>query len=327
MKRTILVLVLLAWALPNPRASAASPADLRQKAGEFITPLPERMKGAEADSKDKIALGKKLYFEKQLSVNGTISCNSCHVVDGKGGGADGQPTSPGAHGKRGDRNSPTVLNAGLGLAQFWDGRAEDLKAQAKGPVLNPIEMAMPSEGAVVERLSKQPAYVKAFTKAFPGSANSLTYDNLAEAIASFERTLITRDRFDDFLKGDDRALTPKQLKGLELFLGTGCTTCHQGPLLGGTSYQKIGLVNAYENTKDKGRENVTKDEDDRFKFKVPTLRNVALTGPYFHDGSQKTLDETVDRMAWLQLGKKLSNHEVEAITDFLKSLTDKARTK
>ena len=325
MKKAVFVAGILMGAA-SVMTQAVSPSDLRAKAKESIQPLPDHAPGSQNDSKDKIDLGKRLYFEKKLSVNNTISCNSCHVVDGKGGGVDNQPTSPGAHGKRGGRNSPTSLNSAFSFAQFWDGRAENLKAQAKGPILNPIEMAMPSEAAVLEKLGKDPSYVKAFAKAFPGGA-SLTYDNLAEAIASFERTLITRDRFDDFLNGDDKALNAAETRGLELFLNTGCTTCHQGPLLGGTSYQKIGLVNAYENTKDAGRADVTKDEDDKFKFKVPTLRNIALTGPYFHDGSQKTVKETVSKMAWLQLGKQLTDTEADAITAFLNALTDKARSR
>lgn len=325
MKKALFVASILIGAA-SVITQAASPADLRAKAKEFIQPLPDQAPGSQNDSKEKIALGKRLYFEKKLSVNNTISCNSCHVVDGKGGGVDNQPTSPGAHGKRGGRNSPTSLNSAFSFSQFWDGRAENLKAQAKGPILNPIEMAMPSEAAVLEKLGKDASYVKAFAKAFPGGA-SLTYDNLAEAIASFERTLVTHDRFDDFLKGDDKALNAAETRGLELFLNTGCTTCHQGPLLGGTSYQKIGLVNAYENTKDAGRSEITKDEDDKFKFKVPTLRNIALTGPYFHDGSQKTVKETVTKMAWLQLGKQLTDAESESITAFLNALTDKARSR
>lgn len=302
------------------------PAELRSKALEVIKPLPDRMPGSEKDTPARIELGQKLYFDKRLSINDSISCNSCHPVDQKRGGVDNEPTSPGAHGKRGDRNSPTSLNAGFHLAQFWDGRAADLKAQAKGPVLNPVEMAMPGEEDVVKKLGAIPDYQAKFARAFPDSPTKLTYDNMAEAIAAFERTLITRDRFDDFLKGDDQALKPQEQKGLEIFLTAGCTTCHSSPTLGGSSYMKVGLVHPYE-TQDVGREKVTKDEDDRLKFKVPSLRNITLTAPYFHNGKMATLKETVTTMAYIQLDKKLSDDEADALVAFLGALTDKARAK
>jgi len=237
---------------------------------------------------------------------------------------DNEPTSPGALGKRGGRNSPTVLNAGFHATQFWDGRAADLAAQAKGPILNPIEMAMPSEQAVVEKLSSIPDYQKSFARAFPGEARPLTYDNLARATAAFERTLVTRDRFDDFLKGENRALTAEELKGLDLFVSIGCTGCHNGPALGGTSFQKRGLIHPVE-LKDVGRFDVTKAEDDKFKFKVPSLRNISLTAPYFHDGSKGQLEEAVKEMAWIQLDRKLTEEEAKSLTAFLSALSDKER--
>jgi cytochrome c peroxidase len=217
-----------------------------------------------------------------------------------------------------------VLNAGFQIAQFWDGRAADLAAQAKGPILNPIEMAMPHEAGVLEKVRATAEYPAAFEKAF-GKADALTYDNLARAIAAFERTLVTRDRFDDFLKGDDQALNSDELKGLDTFMNVGCVACHNGPLLGGNSFQKLGVVNALEKLTDEGRYAVTKDEADRFKFKVPTLRNIALTGPYFHDGETATLEEAVRRMSWHQLGQKLSDEQVRLIVTFLHTLTDKPR--
>ncbi|KAB2654743.1 MAG: cytochrome-c peroxidase, partial [Verrucomicrobia bacterium] len=283
-----------------------------------------RMPGAEKDTPAMVALGKRLYFEKRLSANDSQSCNSCHAVDRGLGGVDNEPTSPGAFGKRGGRNSPTTLNAGFHIAQFWDGRAEDLKAQAKGPILNPIEMAMPDEKAVLAKIGAIKSYRRDFQKAFPGD-NSLTYDNLALAIAAFERTLVTHDRFDDFLKGNDRALSDAELKGLRTFLTVGCTTCHNGPLVGGNGFRKVGAVNPYENTKDRGRVAVTKEEEDDLLFKVPSLRNIAVTAPYFHDGSQATLHDTVRKMGWLQLGLKLEPAQVESIATFLGALTDKGR--
>lgn len=297
--------------------------ELRKMALEVISPIPERMPGAELDTKAQIQLGEKLFFEKRLSVNNSISCNSCHAVDNRNGGVDNEPTSPGAFGKRGGRNSPTVLNAGFHMAQFWDGRAATLEDQAKGPVLNPVEMAMPEEAVVLERLNKDKQYPKLFAKAFPDDAQPINYDNVAKAIAAFERTLITRDRFDDFLKGKDKSLTALEQKGLETFLTVGCTTCHHGPVLGGNSYQKVGLVQPYENTEDIGRAEVTQNDDDKFKFKVPSLRNVALTHPYFHDGGVAELSEAVKKMAWMQLGQELNEEQVEALVAFLGSLTDK----
>ena len=306
-------------------AVAATPAELRTRTLETITPLPQTMPGSEKDTPDRIALGRELFFEKRISSNETQSCNSCHAVDQNRGGVDNEPTSPGAFGKRGGRNSPTVLNAGFHVAQFWDGRAATLEDQAKGPVLNPGEMAMPNEGEVLKRLSAVPQYQKAFKAAFPGEENPISYDNFAKAVAAFERTLRTQDRFDDFLKGDNKALSATELRGLDTFLTVGCTTCHNGPLLGGNNYKKLGILNEYADKSDKGRIEVTKEDYDEFVFKVPSLRNIALTAPYFHNGSQKTLEETVKAMAWLQLGKELKPAEIADITAFLQALTDKPR--
>jgi cytochrome c peroxidase len=305
---------------------AADPAALREKARLFFEPLPEKMPGAEHDTPARIELGKKLYFDNRLSVNDSQSCNTCHDLNGKKAGVDNEPTSLGALGKRGDRNSPTTLNAGFHFAQFWDGRARDLKEQAKGPILNPVEMAMPNEAAVEKKLRGIPEYRELFARAFPGQSEPITYDNLAEAIAAFERTLITRDRFDDFLKGDNQALTAQELKGLDLFLSVGCTTCHNGPVIGGNSYQKVGLIHPYE-TPDLGRFTVTKEEGDEYKFKVPSLRNVALTAPYFHNGKETNLKDTVIKMAYIQLDRQLTSEEADAIVAWLHSLTDKARAK
>lgn len=306
-------------------AQSPSPAALRTRTLELITPIPDKMPGSEKDTEDRIALGERLFFEKNLSVTGTQSCNSCHSVDRGLGGVDNEPTSPGAFGKRGGRNSPTVLNAGFHLAQFWDGRAETLEDQAKGPVLNPIEMAMPAPDIVIDRLTSDPSYIRAFRRAFPGEADPVTYDNFARAVAAFERTLITRDRFDDFLKGDNQALSAAELKGLDTFLSVGCTTCHYGPLLGANSYRKVGILNPYENLEDKGRFEVTKEEEDEYVFKVPSLRNIAITGPYFHDGAIPELGQTVRKMAWMQLGVKLTDDQANSITTFLNALTDKGR--
>jgi cytochrome c peroxidase len=315
------VLACLAGSTP-----AATIAELRAKAKDFFGPLPDKMPGSDADTSARIELGRQLYFEPKLSSDSTLSCNSCHHLDDFSGGADVRPTSLGVGKKLGDRNSPTVLNAGFHLAQFWDGRAPSLKEQAKGPVLNPVEMAMPDEAEVVKRLKADAAYPRLFAKAFPGETTPVTYDNMAEAIAAFERTLVTRDRFDDFQKGDDKALSDRERRGLELVLNLGCTTCHVTPTLGGSSYQKVGLVHPYE-TPDTGREKVTKDDSDKFKFKVPSLRNIALTAPYFHDGKMATLHQAVTKMAYHQLGKELTSDEADVMVAFLDTLTDKPRVR
>jgi cytochrome c peroxidase len=305
---------------------AAKIKELRENAVTAIGVLPDKMPGAEKDNPELIKLGEKLYFEKRLSMNNSMSCNTCHQVDRNLGGVDNEPTSPGAFGKRGGRNSPTVLNAGFQFAQFWDGRAETLEAQAKGPILNPIEMAMPSDTDVLKRIKEFPEYKPMFEQAFKTGDDSINYDNVARAIAAFERTLITRDRFDDWQKGDDKALNAQEMRGLDLFMTTGCTTCHFGPALGGAQFQKVGLVNKYE-TEDLGRYDVTKEDDDKYKFKVPILRNIAITEPYFHDGKLKTLAETVKLMGWLQLGVELNEQQVGDIVAFLNTLTDKPRVR
>jgi cytochrome c peroxidase len=258
------------------------------------------------------------YYDPRLSKNHDISCNSCHLLDAYG--VDGQPTSPGHRGQRGDRNSPTVYNAAIHVAQFWDGREPDVEAQAKGPVLNPIEMAAPSADSVVALLASIPGYVNAFSAAFPDQAEALSYDNMARAIGVFERNLLTPGSFDAFMEGDLAALDPAALRGLETFLAVGCNSCHMGPAVGGSLYRKIGFIFPYE-TEDKGRENVTGEAIDRHVFKVPSLRNIARTGPYFHDGSISDLSEVVRLMGYHQLGLTLTGEQVSEIVSFLGALT------
>jgi cytochrome c peroxidase len=320
------IVVLLGVALSGSAAeTSVDAAALRAKAMSVVQPLPDKMPGAEKDLLAAIALGQKLYFDKRLSENGKQSCNDCHLVDQNRAGVDNEPTSEGAHGKRGDRNSPTTLNAGFHFAQFWDGRAKDLVEQAKGPVLNPVEMAMPDEKEVIKRLEADANYPKLFKAAFPEEDKPINYNNFARAVAAFERTLITRDRFDDFLKGEDKALNAQELQGLSLFLTVGCTTCHVSPTIGGNMYQKIGLIHPYANTNDVGRIKVTGEEWDQYRFKVPSLRNVALTYPYFHDGQARDLRSAVKQMAYMQLGKELTDNEISSLTAFLNSLSDKTR--
>jgi cytochrome c peroxidase len=291
--------------------------ELRALALENLATIPKNFYDAKKN-KALVDLGKKLYFETKLSVNDKMSCNTCHNLDTYG--VDNEPTSPGHEGKRGGRNSPTVYNAALHIAQFWDGRAEDVEAQAIGPILNPIEMGMPSEAVVIEKLSKVEDYQKSFKKAFPKADPALTYKNIGVAIGAYERTLLTPSRFDDFLNGKDKALTDVEKKGLKRFVEIGCTSCHNGAAVGGSMYMKLGAVNEYK-TEDLGRFEVTKDEADKHVFKVPSLRNIEKTAPYFHDGSIKTLEEAIKIMAWHQLGEKVSDQDVSEIKAFLGSLT------
>lgn len=303
--------------------SPADEAELLTKSKSIFGALPDKMPGLETDSPELVELGRKLYFETKLSVNNTQSCNTCHDINNRAGD-DGKPVSPGAiEGKFGTRNAPTVLNAGFQFVQFWDGRAKDLKEQAKGPILNPVEMAMPDEKTVEKTISAIPEYKEMFAKAYPNEKKPITYDNLANAIAAFERTLVSKSRFDDWINGNPNALTPQEKVGLKQFIEVGCITCHTGPLFGGNLYQKMGLVRPYKNTKDLGRFEVTKQESDKFMFKVSQLRNVALTAPYFHDGTISNLEEAVKVMANIQLGRELTEEQTKNIVAFLKALTDK----
>jgi cytochrome c peroxidase len=286
---------------------------------QFFEPLPASIID-EKKNAALIALGKKLYLDPRLSINDTISCNSCHQLTNYG--VDSQPTSPGHDGKRGGRNSPTTFNAALHIAQFWDGRAKDVEEQALGPILNPIEMGMPSEAAVVDKLKKIDEYKTMFADAFKDEKDPIQYKNVGKAIGAFERTLLTPSRFDDYLKGDENALNDAEKRGLQKFVHMGCANCHNGVALGGNSYKKIGLVEPYK-TSDVGRFAVTGLETDKYVFKVPSLRNIAKTGPYFHDGSVKTLDEAIEEMAEHQLGRKVGPGFVEDVKAFLGSLTAK----
>jgi cytochrome c peroxidase len=300
---------------------------LMRRANRFFEPLPGSMPGSENDTKERIELGRKLYFEKRLSINDTQSCASCHILDNGFAGVDNLSTSPGAKGELGTRNSPTVLNAGWQDSQFWDGRAEDLIEQAKGPILNPVEMGMPDEKAVVEKIQGIDEYREAFSLAYPDNKPAISYQNIAEAIASFERTLMTPSRFDDFLKGDTGALSADEKRGLKTFIKVDCKSCHDGKLVGGETYEPLGKEHPYENQSDQGMYALTKDEDDRMFFKVAQLRNVALTAPYFHDGKIATLEEAIKKMGKLQLDEELSDQQVKDIASFLKALTDKNREK
>lgn len=265
-----------------------------------------------------VELGKKLFFDPRLSKSGFISCNSCHNLSM--GGTDNLKTSIGHNWNQGPINSPTVLNSSLNIAQFWDGRAKDLQAQAGGPIDNPGEMGS-SHDLAVEVLQSIPAYVADFKKSF--GTDRIVIAQVTKAIAAFEGTLLTpNSRFDQWLKGDQKALSANELAGYQLFKDSGCISCHNGPGVGGNSYQKMGVVAPYKaSSPAEGRFAVTGKDADRFSFKVPTLRNVELTYPYFHDGAVNTLSEAVDTMGRLQLGKKFTPEENARIVAFLKTLT------
>lgn len=287
---------------------------------KMFAPLPEVVPPrAGTMIEERVALGRMLYYDARLSKGQDVSCNSCHDLASYG--VDGQPTSEGHKKQRGSRNSPTVYNAAAQFVQFWDGRAPDVEAQAKGPVVNPVEMAMPSEKAVVAVLKSMPEYVTAFRRAFPESRNPVTLDNAATAIGTFERKLLTPARWDRFLKGDQSALTAQEKAGFHAFAEAGCVLCHAGTLVGGNLYQRIGVAKPFPDSADLGRFQVTKSDSDRMIFKVPSLRNVEKTGPYFHNGKVATLEAAVTQMADYQLGRQLNEADVRAVVTFLKSLT------
>lgn len=288
---------------------------------QFFEPLPASIID-EKKNEALIKLGKMLYLDPRLSINDQISCNSCHRLDNFG--VDSQPTSPGHEGKRGGRNSPTTMNAALHIAQFWDGRAKDVEEQALGPIMNPIEMGMPNEAAVVNKLRKVEEYKGLFAEAFKGEKDPFQYKNIGKAIGAFERTLLTPSRFDDYLKGDGNALNESEKRGLAKFIHMGCATCHNGVAVGGNAYKKLGMVEPY-NTKDMGRFEITGLEIDKKVFKVPSLRNITKTGPYFHDGSVATLDEAIEEMAEHQLGREVGPEFINDVKAFLGSLTSKGK--
>jgi len=287
---------------------------------KMFAPLPAEVPPPTGSlSGQQIDLGRMLFYETRLSTDQKISCNTCHGLTEYG--VDGETTSGGHKDQKGSRNAPTVYNAAGHVAQFWDGRAPTVEEQAKGPVMNPIEMAMPSEKVVVTVLKSMPEYVQAFKAAFPAEKDPVTFNNMAVAIGAFERKLLTPSRWDKFLQGDAAALTPAEKGGFNAFISAGCQTCHAGALVGGTMYQKLGVIKPYPDESDPGRFQVTKNEGDKMVFKVPSLRNIEKTGPYFHNGKVGTLTEAIERMAEYEVGKKLTDSQIQSIVTWLKSLT------
>jgi cytochrome c peroxidase len=311
--RAVCVTVAVAAAVAAARRAAAE-----QLLDEPIRPIPLHV----ALDADKVRLGDKLFHDPQLSSDGTVSCASCH--DLKRGGTDNQARSLGVGGVAGEINAPTVFNSGFNFKQFWDGRAETLEAQIDGPLQHPKEMAS-SWPETLDKLAQAPAYAAAFQQLYPDGITAL---NVKDAIATYERSLYTPNApFDRYLRGDAAALSDDQKEGYRLFKSRGCVSCHQGVGVGGNMFQVFGVMADYFAARgdivpaDLGRFNVTGDDNDRHVFKVPSLRNVALTAPYFHDGSAATLEEAVEVMGNYQLGRPLSAREITLITAFLRTLT------
>lgn len=317
--KTLLTAVLLLAAFGcNKKAEVSQtidPATLK-----MFAPLPsEVLPPSGSLSAQQIDLGRMLFYETRLSTDQKISCNTCHLLDKYG--VDGEPTSGGHKGQKGSRNSQTVYNAAGQVAQFWDGRAATVEEQAKGPVMNPVEMGMPNEKVVVVVLKSMPEYVQAFKASFPSEKDPVTFNNMATAIGAFERKLLTPSRWDKFLQGDLAALTPAEKTGFNTFISAGCQACHAGARVGGTMYQKLGMTKPFPDESDEGRFQVTKNEGDKMVFKVPSLRNIEKTGPYFHNGKVGTLTEAVQQMAEYEVGKKLTDTQIQSIVTWLKSLT------
>ena len=285
-----------------------------------FSPLPAVVEPTEYELTDEIVdLGRMLYYETRISISQEISCNSCHLLDSYG--VDGLQFSLGHDGKPVGRNSPTVYNAALHIAQFWDGRAADVEEQAQGPILASGEMGMPDPEYVLFVLNTIPGYLPLFETAFPNDPDPINYDNVGRAIGAFERYLLTPGRFDDLLNGNEDAFNDQEKRGLALFASTGCTTCHYGEAVGGARYAVLGQVTPYPDVTDEGRFVITGNEADMFSFKVPSLLNIAETGPYLHNGSITTLEEMVDLMATYQLGKELTDAQITDIVAFLNALT------
>jgi cytochrome c peroxidase len=306
------------------KAEAEKAAEAEKKADEDaeepIKPLPKSIDDVD---EAKVAIGRRLYFDPILSAADNVSCASCHQLDK--GGDDNMVTSTGIDGQKGPINSPTVFNSRYNIDQFWDGRTDDLQEQAEKPVTNPVEMGTEKWENAVERVKKDDWYAKKFKKAYNDDISKKT---ITHAIAEYEKTLVTPAPFDAYLRGDEDAISKQAKAGYEEFKSVGCTTCHTGINVGGNQYQKMGLVKPYFSELDReltdadmGRMNVTGDKEDKHVFKVPTLRNVEHTAPYFHDGSVKELEEAVRLMGHHQLGKDLSDGQIDKIVAFLKSLS------
>ena len=316
-------------AVSAPQNSADVSAEdkaLLERAQATFKPLPDlaEMQKVRPFTEEQVKLGQQLWYENRLSKGNTASCNSCHNL--ATAGVDNMPTSAGHKSQFGARNPPTALNAALLGSQFWDGRAADVEEQAGGPLLNPVEMANATEADAAAKIAGIPEYQEKFKAAFPEDG-AVSFKNITTALGAFERTLLTPTRWDDYLKGNVSALSEQERKGVRAFMDNGCIACHSGVNLGGSMFQKFGLVDGpywkhIDDPKhDKGRADVTKKAEDEFFFRVPGLRNVERTYPYFHNGSVWELDKAVNIMAKAQLGKTLAPEDTENIVAFLKALS------
>lgn len=324
--RNLLLPCMLFFLVSTVPVAHAADSDLLATAKKFFAPLPADMPSPENPiTPEKVSLGRMLYYESRISVDGTVSCSKCHPIGLYA--ADGLRKAVGNNCKPNPRNSPTILNAAGQLSAHWIGNRKSVEDQAKQALVGPPSYGMPNYESVEQKL-KALGYSPLFKAAYPDEADPVTAYNFAKAVGAFERTLVTPSPFDAFLTGDPAALTPGQQKGLRSFIDTGCIACHNGAFVGGQAYRKFGLFDPYwQDTKSKqiddGRYTATKDEADKYVFKVPILRNVAKTPPYFHDGSVDRLDEAVRIMAKIQLGKDLDQQTVQEIVVFLDSLTGK----
>jgi cytochrome c peroxidase len=323
--RNLLMLTIAAVAFcATPILAADDGAALLQQARQAFRPLPKDIAGPDGPVKPpQVELGRSLFFDPRLTVDGNVSCASCHQPGLYG--ADGLAKSIGVKQRPHPRNAPTILNAALSIIH-WRGDRESVEDQVIKALTSPITFGQPNVQASVDRLRTIPGYLPMFKAAFPGEADPVTAPNIANAIGAFERTLVTPSPFDAYLTGDAKALSPTALKGLSAFMDKGCTACHDGVGIGGTTYQKFGVVEDYWKATaspsiDKGRIDVTQNPDDLYLFRVPSLRNVAMTAPYFHDGSVAALPDAVRVMARVQLGTTLSDSEIADIVAFLQSLT------
>ncbi len=319
------VLLLFTLCFSSLANAAGTDDELMKKAKEVLGPLPASMPSEQNPiTPEKAKLGKILFYESRISIDGTVSCARCHPISLYA--ADGLKKAIGNNCKENPRNSPTIFNAASQISAHWIGNRAGVEDQARQSVTGPPAFGMPSNEAVEKVLKGMKEYVSLFKAAFPGEKDPVTVDNLAKAIGAFERTLMTPAPFDAFVKGDPKALTEQQKRGLKTFFETGCMTCHFSPYVGGQMYQKFGVFEPYWNfTKsekvDEGRFAVTKKEADKYVFKVPVLRNVAETPPYFHDGSVDKLGDAIRIMGKIQLLKDLSKEQVADITAFFVSLT------
>jgi cytochrome c peroxidase len=295
-----------------------NPADIDPGRLAAFSPLRPSKPPSDSAAQAQIALGRMLWYEPRLSRNKNVSCNTCHPLDAHG--ADGKPRSRSSENEEHPRNTPSVYNAAGFFVLLWDGRKDNLLAQAKDVLVSPKTMVV-SQEQVVDTLRSIPGYRDPFARAFPGAESPVSFHNAAQAIAAFEATLFTRARWDRFLEGDAAALSSEEKAGFNRFIEVGCVACHFGPNIGATMYQKAGLVKPWPDSKDRGRYEVTKQEVDYMVFRVPTLRNVAMTAPYFHDGSESSLDESIRIMARHQIGRELDDEDVSLIAAWLKSLT------